>query len=737
MLWAVLLVWLGVTLPLALGSDTLLARDVFTTHLHLKSFGAQELAEGRVPYFNPTWGLGQPFRGNPNAVPLYPGNLLYLLVPFWSAFNLHYALHWLLAFLTMRALALRLGQSPAGALLSAMTYAGCGWMLTNLSFYNILTVVAWWPLVLIGVLRGDRRGLAIGAIACGLSLLGGDPITALLAIVPMALVAIARHGWLRGLLRCSAVGSLGLLLALPQIVASARIVGFSVRTTIGDVSQGFSLHPLRLIELLMPHPFGVPVELGPSQFLLGRLFDQAPFIFSIHIGLVALVLALVAARRHRAWALLAVSGLLAAWLAGPLKELTDNLFRYPDKFLVWFALASALLAGWGLDSARLHAAAMRLAIALAAACALLVVLMLWQGEALFRWLATAIDAMSLQAVVDHAVRSGALALLASGLLLAGIAWALRARQIHVLLILQLICLLRLYPLVPTAAVDSFREPSPWMIRAGEGTQVAMASMDSPFGSELPVYQMTETSRRTFARIGHLDLDFPTGVLHGLRYPIILEADALTSPLVTLVKRILPAVDWRARVNWMRVLGIRYVTMPYGFQPPGMTTVDVADRFGVPTSLLAVTSPAPPIWWPETVVTTGSATDAAHLVNQAADPIRVVGAPSTVAHTPGADIELLEESPDALRIAVSGDGGLLVVRRAYHPLWQASIDGRSLPIKPAQLALLGIEVPAGRHTIRVGVASTPDRLALFGIAIGGLCLIALYRRPGSAPSGATP
>ncbi|MEZ5313246.1 MAG: hypothetical protein R2862_06110 [Thermoanaerobaculia bacterium] len=44
-------------------------------------------------------------------MPFYPGNLLHLALPFWVAFNAHYVLHWLLAFLGMRLLARTFGQS--------------------------------------------------------------------------------------------------------------------------------------------------------------------------------------------------------------------------------------------------------------------------------------------------------------------------------------------------------------------------------------------------------------------------------------------------------------------------------------------------------------------------------------------------------------------------------------------------------------------------------------------------
>ncbi|HXU82793.1 MAG TPA: hypothetical protein VN914_15440, partial [Polyangia bacterium] len=216
---AALLLWAWVCIPVVLGSRTFFLRDVFTTHLPLKAFGAEQLRAGRIPAFNPTWGLGQPFRGNPNALPFYPGNVFYLALPFWSAFGLHYALHWLIALATMGALARGLGMSRGAALVAAVTYAGSGWMVSALTFYNLLTVAAWWPLVLLGAARGGRAGIALGGIACGLALLGGEPVVATLGLVPLLVVSVTRLGWRRGFLTAVAIGALGLLIALPQIVA--------------------------------------------------------------------------------------------------------------------------------------------------------------------------------------------------------------------------------------------------------------------------------------------------------------------------------------------------------------------------------------------------------------------------------------------------------------------------------------------------------------------------------------
>ena len=84
------------------GSRTLFLRDVFSVHFPLKAYGAEQLAEGRIPAFFDRWALGAPFRGNPQALAFYPSNVFYLVLPFWIAFNLHYVLHWLIAFFAMR-----------------------------------------------------------------------------------------------------------------------------------------------------------------------------------------------------------------------------------------------------------------------------------------------------------------------------------------------------------------------------------------------------------------------------------------------------------------------------------------------------------------------------------------------------------------------------------------------------------------------------------------------------------
>ena len=105
------------------------------------------------------------------------------------------------------------------------------------------------------------------------------------------------------------------------------------------------------------------------------------------------------------------------------------------------------------------------------------------------------------------------------------------------------------------------------------------------------------------------------------------------------------------------------------------------------------------------------------VRHAADPVADVIAAQPVAHHPGARLTLVEDTPDRIGIDVWGNGGLLVLRRAFQPLLKASAGGRPLPTVPVNLSLLGIEVPPGNHRVWVEAGAAPEALA------GALAIVA--------------
>lgn len=717
--------WLWVSVPMALGSRTTYFRDVGSLHFPMKAFGAVELAEGRIPAFNPTWGLGLPFRGNPQALAFYPDNLLYLALPFFPAFNLHFALHWLLAGLGMGLLARKLGMGPPAVLAAALSYAGGGFLLTAFSsFYHIVTVAAWWPFVLWGAAEGGRRGIALGGAACGMALLGGEPLLAALGLVPLLVLATERRGWRRGVVAALGIGAVGLLVALPQIVATLRILPFTFRGAHG-VPEGqvsvYAFQAVRLFELILPLPFGRPGDLGPSRFWGGEAVPMVPLVLSIHFGVVGLSLALAAAGRHRRWLVLALAGVGAAWLGGlfgqPLAVVSGGLFRFPEKFLFWTALAAPLLVGWGLE----RALEVRERFVRGTAVAAVLALTFAAGTAVsFSTVAGILERAGAPESLARA-HAGAWArdLAVAGVLLALAAWAAHRQRPAGLAGLQLASLLPLFPLVmtmPTAAL----ERSSWTRALPLGTGVVSNTQASPFLDPPPPYRMAEGA--TFAgrvALSARELDPFPGVLHGLTYPLAPDVDGFAPPLSTLVAYNLPLLpSWRERRSWLRATGVSALTSGEDPGLPGLPNAVTEVHAGAPIHLLRVAAPAPAAWWPERLAVAADPVRAFLAVSRAEDPVREVAVPRAMAHDPRGHVRVLESAPDRIVLETEGGGGVAVLRRAFQPLLAARAGEERLSTFPANTHLTGIAVPPGRQRIELAAAHTPEVLA------AGVSLLAL-------------
>jgi hypothetical protein len=734
--FAALLLWLWITVPLAAGARTFYFRDVFTTHLPAKAFGAAQLRQGAIPAFDTTWGLGFPFRGSPGVLPLYPGNLLYLALPFWSAFNLHYALHWLLAGLGMAALARRLGQGGGGALVAALTYAGSGWMLSALTFANILTVAAWWPWVLLGAARGDRRGLALAGVACGLALLGGEPITAALGLAPLLLVACRRQGLARGVLAALAIGAVGVAIALPQIVATARIVPFSARGALGAFAAGttrFHLGGARLLELVVPFPFGLPWDLGKNGYWPWDAQPGLPYFLTLHCGVVGLGLALLALRRHSGWGSLAAAGILFAWAGGLggdlLVRLTAGLARYPEKLLFWPALALPLLAGWGFESTlaarRWRSWALGAGLLAAAAAGVAAA-----AHPLAAWLAAGrVDPEFAAAAAGARVAAWTLALLLGAALLALVASFVRRGSAAGIAAAQLLALLPLGGLVLTAPVSDLRA-SPWGDLLPPGTQVAVSDITSRLRPASP--QRTREPMEHYLdlfRLNAFDLGPASGARRGWGYPLGDDLVGLHSPFAALLLYNLPGVSDAAFANWLRVLGVSTLVTDAPLNAAPLHLAATQPRFGAQSYLYRVADPAPAAWWPRSLRPVADPIAAFRAVNHAADPVAEVVVSHPIAHRPGATVRVLRETPDEIEIEVAGPGGLLAIRRTFQPLYRATIGERRLKTEAIDLTLLGVAVPPGRHRVRIAVSALPEKIAgvVALLAFAGTLMLA-WRSP---------
>ena len=320
---------------------------------------------GHWPFWAGSICNGTPLLENINAGVLYPLRALLWLLPLEVGYALFLALHVALALYGMEALLRRgLGLRGWAPLVGALVYAASGYARGMWDTHNFVALpwLPWGLLALWSAARpGHIRAAAFGvATVWTLLLLSGDLQAAALWI-PVAALAALLHPARRRLLGALA---LGLLVALPlsaiQWLPAWAAAQESYRAGGLDLHEALerSFHPARLLELVLPYGLGTRDGWAGARLMGEGALRQTPWTSSAGLGLVTLLLLPLTFRLRRrpvvrwAWLVLAGSLLLAlgrflpgyaAWQSLPV----ISAFRYPEKYLLWFSLAGAVLAGLG------------------------------------------------------------------------------------------------------------------------------------------------------------------------------------------------------------------------------------------------------------------------------------------------------------------------------------------------------------------------------------------------------
>ncbi len=139
----------------------------------------KEWEAGRWPLWEPEENAGMPLLGNPTAAVLYPGKLIYTMLPYaWGA-RVYVIAHSVLAFVAMLVLMRSWQVSWTGSGLSALAYTFGVPILFQYCNVIYLVGAAWLPLGFHAVDRwvrlGRRWGLIELAVVLAMQTLGGDP----------------------------------------------------------------------------------------------------------------------------------------------------------------------------------------------------------------------------------------------------------------------------------------------------------------------------------------------------------------------------------------------------------------------------------------------------------------------------------------------------------------------------------------------------------------------------------
>ena len=367
-----------------IGTDSFFYRDMGQfgyplAHLHREAFW-----HGEIPLWNSLNNCGLPFLAQWNTLVLYPGSLIYLLLPMPWSMNLFVLAHLFLAAAGMYSLALRWIDNRFAASVAGLAFAWNGLTLHALMWPNNIAALGWMPWVVIALERAwreDGRRIIVGAMVGAMQMLTGAPEIVLLTWFIVGLL------WLRDFL----AGPVAPVSdpAEGGDVDSTRRVGDRSSATRGAMFLHFTLcgafifalcaaQLLPFIDLLRHShrdiSFGGALWSMPpwgwANFLV-PLFGCTPSVVGVYsqdaqqwtssyymgIGTVAFSLLAFRARTARVkWIVgIAIAGLLLALgdeghVYAVLKKVVPVLgfIRFPIKYVVLVVFAVPLLAAFGL-----------------------------------------------------------------------------------------------------------------------------------------------------------------------------------------------------------------------------------------------------------------------------------------------------------------------------------------------------------------------------------------------------
>jgi hypothetical protein len=746
------LLLLAAVLPLIGGGETLYLRDLFNTHLEMKWVQAEAMREGALPLVDPYRAGGQPHLGNPNTVPLYPDNLLYLVAPLFWAFNAHLWLHLLLAPAAFYALARAWGLEREPAWASGVVYAGSGFFLSNLNFYNLIGGVTVAPALIAACLRLASRPTAGRFVAAGLlwalMLLAGDPMTAALAALLAATAVVVRHGRQARMVPVLVATAAGTLLAAPQLVEFLRIAPLSFRGHWGysaAASMAASWNPAAVLGWLIPFPFGQPdLQYWGQEIFQGHL----PLYFSLYPGALALALAAASGRPRGAvarwsWGVATVGLFFALgafnppvrWLAG---SLPANLLRLPAKLWPAVAIGAALLCGLGF--ARLMEGSgrwrRRLLPAMAAA---------YMTAGLALWLAAGPAAGGLRRLVparfDDTFVATVLArwitlLLTTSILLGLFTLVLLAARRRpqlaggLLLAIHLaVQLFLLRPLLATDLTHVHRADPPLAASIPAGSRVVHGAHDGLFGpTAIPVGDFPDARLLWRQRQMREALYPAAGMLRRLRYEFNLSPEGLDSFLTRATTQAFGLLDDADRVRVLAASGVEYLLME---RQPGAAALELLEPLGGQPApggmvyLYRLRRPAPEVRFAGRVHGSENLNEALErILDPSFDPLTttVLAGSRPAISGAGGTVDLLAESAESLHLRVRAESaGALVVQRSFLPLYRAEVNGQPAPLVAADLHRMAVELEAGTHEVRIRVERRSLYWSLLLTLIGGVLL----------------
>jgi hypothetical protein len=358
--------FLAATFPRVLiGLRTFNLRDYGMFSYPVAAFHRACFWRGEFPLWNPFNHCGVPFLAQWNTLALYPGSLIYLMLPMPWSLSFFCLLHLFWGGLGMYFLARHWTQHTLAGAIAGVIFTFNGLFLNFLMWPSHAATFSWLPWVLWLVPYAWREGgrwLVTATLAAAMQILAGGPETIALTWIILGLLALGdwvRRDAPRAQMTCRflAVGVLAGLVCAAQLLPFLELLSHSQR------DAGYSA---------ATHDWSMPIW-GWANFFV-PLFRTSPnpqgvflqngqyWTSSYYAGIATLLMCAVALRRVRDWRVpllggLAFVALVLAWgqtsfLYGLLRTVLPPLgfVRYTVKFVILVLAVAPLLAAFGLQA---------------------------------------------------------------------------------------------------------------------------------------------------------------------------------------------------------------------------------------------------------------------------------------------------------------------------------------------------------------------------------------------------
>ena len=691
---------------------------------------------GELPLWDNLNCCGIPLLAQWNTAMLYPPSLIYLLLPMpWSlgVFNL---LHLFLAGMGMYYLARRCTGSQLAAAVAGVAFGFNGLSWHMLMWISNLGAYAWMPWVILAAESAWREGgrkIILAALAGAMQMLTGAPEIIILTwgvVGCLWLMEFFQGEIPRGKMFLR----IGIVPVIVAALSQAQLLPFIELLKYSDRDAGFS-----------DSDWAMPLS-GPANFLVPPFHCQTTSegIFvqfsqywtpSHYAGVAVLAFALAGAWRGRnrvAWLMTAAAGFSILLALGPhgflypaIKKIFPQIgfMRYPIKFVTLTMFALPLLAAFGVSrqletepTPRSRRLLPGIAVVLLALIAFIV---WWAGNHRLPtddWNATWLNA---------AVRAVIL-VVATGAFL----WLQRAREFKMQRLLSLTLLLLLWIDIQTHMRNLSPTVDPSVYARGMIRQEL--KLDAKPAADEPRFMgsFAAINKVRFTNLSKPEANYISRRLSLFDDCNLLDAIPKIDGFVSIFLRESKEVTGRlyaydqANIELKGLkdfLGIGFVNVP---DPSGSSAIEWTNRAG---ALPLVTAGQQPVF------ADGDATINA-LMNTNFEPRAVVYLPpeaKTSVTASRGEVTIVASQVAAQKLIAQVEAkspAMLVVANAFYKPWNAYVDGKRTTLWRANFAFQALEVPAGRHEVRVIYEDGMFRkgglislLTLAGCVVGWFCI----------------